>query len=388
MGYLTLVLGGVSGIRRKDASRVRTDDLFDQYSRRLMVKVFVMCATFLGVKYFDTKVNCIIPNLNGAKAYIGPACWIQGFFVFEPLRTRLDESGYYGIPSNIDFDGTNALGALCSVSNKFLGTSEGCTPMEKTFYLQYQYFPFYLAALALIFYAPYIVFKMGNSDLDALFTEMNGTPDANKIAATYFDPDYQVNSISKMKLRVVTSLLTKVLYFVANILALFGTDSILNGNYLRFGMHYLSWLLLPNAASHEHDLSLRAVPKPGNVLLPAMGFCDIHEATHDVRNTHINTHRFICEISSHVLYQYVLTALWFFLVVGVVVSAVGLIKSAGGYAYSLALLCNKQSLRKWTLREIEYFEVIRKNNKELYKQVLRALPNNRSIENNNETSKL
>lgn len=369
-----MVMSGVSGLRKSDDSKVRSDDLFDQFSRRLMLKVLILASTVLGVKYFDTSINCITPNTNGAGGFIGPACWIQGFFVFEPLRSKLDESGYYGIPSNIDYDGINSLGELCSTVNRALDSMDGCTPMTKLYYLQYQYFPFYLAALALIYYMPYLIFKMGNSDLDSLNLEIAAeVPSAEKIAATYFDPDYAINSKCRMKMMVASSVITKALYLMANLIALLGTNFILNGNFLHYGTDYVSWLSLPNDVSHEHNLDLRARPKPGNILLPPVGFCDIHEATRDVRNTHINTHRFICEISIHVLYQYVLVVLWFCFVVGVVVSAIGLIKTAGGYGYSLALFVGKTSLRQLTLREIEYFEIIRNKNKDLYNKVLQLV---------------
>ena len=62
---------------------------------------------------------------------------------------------------------------------------------------------------------------------------------------------------------------------------------------------------------------------PGNILLPSMGFCDVHEASVDIRNTFHNQNRYICEISPHVLYQYVLAVLWFFFVASCCVAVLG-----------------------------------------------------------------
>merc|ERR1712096_187907 len=51
----------------------------------------------------------------------------------------------------------------------------------------------------------------------------------------------------------------------------------------------------------------------------------IHEASSDNRNRYINTHRYLCEISPHVLYQYMMLVLWFMLVMGIAISSIGFI---------------------------------------------------------------
>ena len=53
-----------------------------------------------------------------------------------------------------------------------------------------------------------------------------------------------------------------------------------------------------------------SAPKPGEYLLPSLGFCDVVESYHDNLDVHSNKYKTICEISPHVLYQYVLLIMW------------------------------------------------------------------------------
>ena len=61
----------------------------------------------------------------------------------------------------------------------------------------------------------------------------------------------------------------------------------------------------------------------GNKLLPSMGYCDVHEASIDLRNTFHNENRYICEISPHILYQYVLAVMWFFFIASCLIATTG-----------------------------------------------------------------
>ena len=58
---------------------------------------------------------------------------------------------------------------LCDLNPK-LGEepSENCIPMEKTFFLQYQYMAFLVASFTIIYYLPYIVYCKVNVDMIAL----------------------------------------------------------------------------------------------------------------------------------------------------------------------------------------------------------------------------
>ena len=45
--------------------------------------------------------------------FVHSACWIQGFYIYTEMAKRLQESGYYGMPKDIDFDGLMDNGMLC-----------------------------------------------------------------------------------------------------------------------------------------------------------------------------------------------------------------------------------------------------------------------------------
>ena len=54
--------------------------------------------------------------------FVHSACWIQGFYIYTEMVNKLDESGYYGIPKDINMDGLTEDGRLCST--KTLATSK------------------------------------------------------------------------------------------------------------------------------------------------------------------------------------------------------------------------------------------------------------------------
>ena len=58
----------------------------------------------------------------------------------------------------------------------------------------------------------------------------------------------------------------------------------------------------------------------GNQLLPPFGYCEVYELSKDIEVKH----KFICEMSQNILYQYCLIGLWFTLIFGIVVSLLGL----------------------------------------------------------------
>lgn len=119
----------------------------------------------------------------------------------------------------------------------------------------------------------------------------------------------------------------------------------------------------------------------GNVLLPSMGFCDINEASLDTRTKFANQNKFICEISTNILYQYVLIVLWFLFIISISISVFGLILNVLGQFYHL--LCHARSTPKKTiyryisLRETEYLIFIKKKNLILYGEILRKLKQTR-----------
>ena len=297
------------------------------------------------------------------------------------MQNRLEESGYYGIPKNMDYDGINSLDQLCTTIDRAADDVYGCKAMKKIYYLQYQYMPFFTASLAILFYLPYIFFKTINTDLISLKDTMKKDDvSVDDIFKSYFD--YKVNNRRRMKCRIIVNVLVKILYLLANIAAFVACDSLLNGNFRTYGIEFAKWTRLENFEAHDHSLKVRAEPKPGNVLLPPVGFCDIHEASRDVRNTHINKHKFICEISPHILYQYVMLVFWFLLVVGIVICICGLLSALFGHFMTILCFLNSQEpARKMysvlTFREIDYLEYIRRKNMPIYGELLKKLKDSR-----------
>ena len=63
----------------------------------------------------------------------------------------------------------------------------------------------------------------------------------------------------------------------------------------------------------------------GNQLLPPFGYCELYESARDIKQTLANKHKFVCELSQNILYQYALVVLWFAIVFGLIISIVGLV---------------------------------------------------------------
>ena len=93
--------------------------------------------------------------------------------------------GYYGIPKSLEFNGLykDSTDELCTVGN-----SPDCLPLTKTFYLQYQWFPFYIATVGFLYYLPYILFRFVNTDLISLKASIKAADvDIDAIVKNYFN---------------------------------------------------------------------------------------------------------------------------------------------------------------------------------------------------------
>ena len=64
-----------------------------------------------------------------------------------------------------------------------------------------------------------------------------------------------------------------------------------------------------------------------NQLLPSFGYCDIITTAGDIRTSQSDKLRLVCEISQHVLYQYMFMVLWAAMVTGVIVATISLVIS-------------------------------------------------------------
>ena len=120
----------------------------------------------------------------------------------------------------------------------------------------------------------------------------------------------------------------------------------------------------------------------GNILLPPMGFCEIHESTKDLRQTVINHNKFVCEISPNILYQYVLIILWFLIVFSIIVSISGLLINLVGHIVTVTFFLRhdnpaREIYKILTFRECEYLEMIRRSNLPAFGQIVRKLQTQR-----------
>ena len=121
--------------------------------------------------------------------------------------------------------------------------------------------PFLIAALAVLYYAPYVVFKINNQDLVSLKDSIKKeNPDAGKIVNSYFNN--RVNPQKRSYLRIALDILIKIWYFLANIIALFWLDSLLNNDYVSYGTKWVNWSKLNNSIQFDY-LGMRDFPKPG-----------------------------------------------------------------------------------------------------------------------------
>ena len=179
-----------------------------------------------------------------------------------------------------------------------------------------------------------------------------------------------------MRIRVALNFLIKVLYVGVNLLAFMFTDNLLSGNFKDYGVKWIQWARLNHSSAFnffEGD-----IPKPGNVLLPTFGLCEIQEAAMDVRHISFNKNKFICEISPNILYQYVLIVLWFLMVLSLIISVIGVLLFCFGQVITRVFFVRSSDSSSrveeiLTLRECEYLTYIRRKNLLLYGEVVRYL---------------
>ncbi|XP_065674591.1 innexin inx3 isoform X1 [Hydra vulgaris] len=357
----------------------RHDDACDQFSRLFMTRVLLIASFLTGFNYFSDKISCIIPpGSNLSQDFVHSACWISGFYIYEEMKNKLSMSSYYGIPQKITHEGLTEDEKLCFVRDIY-GRDPECMPMTKIFYLQYQWLPFYIGTISLLYYMPYIFYSIVNTDIISLKKAVDSSSgDVDALVKNYFN--YNINSVFRLRLRVFLNVGVKLFYLVCNLFGFYFTDYLLLGNYLSYGFEYIKWSKLNSNKAHEF-VNARLTPKPGEVLLPSMGFCEIFEAYKETTLEKQNANKFICEYSTNILNQYVLILLWFFFVAGIFISAFGLARNVTGHVYQLwCVRCisgikrSKKSITCYiTLREIEYLEFMKKSNMVLYGDVLRKL---------------
>ena len=298
-----------------------------------------------------------------------------GFYVFKKLGQVNGDLRYYGIPNLLADDGLRPDGTFCEVAQE-----KNCTRMEETFYLQYQWFPFYVAVIGFLFYLPYILFIYINTDLISLKRTITAFQiDIDSIVKSYFN--YRINPPLRMRLRIIANVGVKICYLVVDIVVFLATDILLNGDFRQYGSEWIAWSRLSNEIAYDYTRS-RHLIKPGEKLFPTFGICDVLNIGKDEKNELLNKHRFVCEITPNVLYQYVFMVLWVLFVVNIVVSSTGLIMQIANLLITTACFLSQGSQVKkvyqaLTLRECEYLEYVRKKNISVYGKLIRKLKEER-----------
>jgi len=358
----------------------RCDDYTDQFNRILMVKLSMVACVVLGLHWFKDTLNCIMPDNSGIDGgFVTQACWIRGLYTYDGIdEINGKELRYYGIPKQLRYDGRRGS-EFCKSDGE--DAEEGCDPLHKTFYKQYQWFPFYMGAIALLYYVPYIFYRWVNGDLISLKAVVKtNSVNAEDICRCYFD--HKRNPKYRMYMRLLGNVLCKGLYCMVNIIALLATNACLDGKFLSLGSEMANWNSLDNNAMLDYTHT-RSTFRPGDRMLPAYGICEVLELAQDVKHSLYNRHKFVCEISQNVLYQYTLFFLWFCLVIGLVLSAIGLLRSVVEHCFPLSYSPHGDETKEiaedvqLTLRECQYLEFIRKKQVAVYKELIKHLKEQR-----------
>lgn len=364
------------------AVKSRSDGFTDQFNRIYMVKMLLVCSMIMGLSWFKDSIKCIVPEHTEMEGdFVAAACWIQGLYVYREMMSRTSDAGYFGIPKDIGMNGLTPKGTLCRTVDQFgkVMPKEECMPMNKTFYLQYQYMPFYVAALTIVYYLPYIFYTQVNTDLSSLKSTMKEDSDdeekARKIVKHYFH--VKGRQRRSMAIRVLLNILSKVVYILANVIALYGTDSILNGEYTRFGQRFVSWATEPNSRQYSY-MGMNHRVRAGDALLPSFGYCEMWESLMDKLHAKANQHKFVCELSQNVLYQYCLIVMWMMIILALMFSIIGLIMLLMHYVLSVCVV-RKQGIipsklyASLNFREIEYLYLARKKSIPLFDHMVSEL---------------
>ena len=180
-----------------------------------------------------------------------------------------------------------------------------------------------------------------------------------------------------MRLNLVMNMLVKWCYLAVNIGVFYLSDHLLNGHFRMYGKRWIQWSVLSNQEAFHFKTGLSV--KPGNLLLPSFGFCEIFEASVSETFKYKNKSKFICEYSLNVMYQYIFVILWFLMLAGIFISACGIVLNIAGHVITVMHFIRrdvgtaKSLLRVVSFRECEYLSIIRRHDNQLYRNVLEKL---------------
>ena len=256
--------------------KTRYDSLSDRYNRIFMVKMLTVGTLFLGFNWYADRIHCIVSSTDHLSSdFVSEACWTQGFYIYESVLKEKDTVAYYGIPSNLDNDGRfESNGKFCASNTARANVRDpDCIPMEKTFFVQYQYMPFFIASLCLLYYIPYIVFRMVNRDLVSLKIDLKTAQDVGHIMETYFcrTSDSHTN---KMRVKVIINYIIKIGYILSNLSSFFLVNEIFNGRFVDYGFSWSIWNSMGNEIAYDY-MGITQRPRPGNIVMPTFGICEV-----------------------------------------------------------------------------------------------------------------
>lgn len=195
---------------------------------------------------------------------------------------------------------------------------------------------------------------------------------------SYFN--HKINSIQRNRFRTFVNYIVKIMYIVNSLLAFYFLDWL---TYDRFEEYGPSWIeFARNSSRAKHDFARRDRPSPGNLFFPTFAMCDLDDIRYDTIKQSGIAVKVVCEISSHILYQYFFIVFWVVIIIAIVSSFLGLGIHTAKHVYLLHKMKRindtKIFYRYMTLRGFEYLDFIRSRDLAMYFQVLEML--NESVE--------
>ena len=157
-------------------------------------------------------------------------------------------------------------------------------------------------------------------------------------------------------------------------------DWLTNYRFMSYGSDWISFA--KNSSALKRDFKLRTQPTPGNRFLPNFAMCDLDDIRKDSKRVTSIAVTVVCEVSSHILFQYTFVVFWILIIACICSSVLGLFIHIFKHFYLLLKLKNsldtKVFFRYITIRGLEYLDFIRSRDLTMYCQVLALL--NESVE--------
>jgi len=258
-----------------------------------MTKMLIIAAFLMGFDYFSDRIQCTNSSSKMSKDFMHSQCWITGLYIYREIAKfdfvkmgsmRAHPSIYYGIPGDLAKDGImripksrnygdgNRFVNLCETKNE---NAEYCMPMTRVYFLQYQWMPFYMGSLALLYYLPYIMFRLVNVDLLSLKNVLKSVSgDADHIVRNYFN--YKINGVRKLRIRIFLNIWVKCTYIFVNLFGFLFTDYLLYNRFRNYGIDHIEWAKASTYESHLHyKFRKPRIIKPGKMFIEM--FIEVHQ---------------------------------------------------------------------------------------------------------------